>query len=109
MNPHPDMSSRTEHDPPENLLGPNRRIALLARISARQKAIAREVREDQAMGAKPVRSLRDHNIAHPEHPGHDAFDAQCLAVSYGRHHAPAARLKPDLMAAGEQSPAQLLK
>jgi hypothetical protein len=103
------MSSRTEHDPPENLLGPNRWIALAARVSACQKAIAREVRKDQAMGAKPMRRVRDHNIAHPEHPGRDAFDAQGLAVSYGGQHAAAARLKPDLMAAGEQSPAQLLK
>src|SRR5258706_11879981 len=61
------------------------------------------------MGAQAVRSLRNHNIAHPEHPGRDAFHVQSLTVSYEREHAAAARLKPDLMTAREQSPAQLLE
>jgi hypothetical protein len=109
MNPRPQMSPCAQHDAPENLLRANRWIGLLARISAGQKAIAHEVRKNQAMGAQPTRSFGHYNIADPEHRGCDVFDAQGLTISDYRQHAPAARLKPDLMAAREQSPAQVLE
>jgi hypothetical protein len=78
------MSPRAQHHAPENLLGLNGRITLLPRISASQEAIAREVGKDQAMGPQPVHSLRNHNIAHPQPRGRNAFHAQSLTVSYER-------------------------
>src|SRR6266850_213142 len=105
MNPRSQMSPRAQHDASNDLLGMNRRIALLARISARQKTVARQILENQAMCAQPARRLSNHDIAHPEPLGRHAFDSQGFAVSNERQHAADARLKPDLMAARQQSPA----
>src|SRR5882672_1278663 len=103
------MGSGAEHNPSNDVLGGNWRIAFLAGVAAREEAIAFDVFKNQAMGAQAARRFGNHNVAHSEAPGGHAFDAQRFAVPDERQHAPAARLKPDLMAARQKSPAQLLE
>jgi hypothetical protein len=109
MNPRSQLSPRAQHHPSNDLLGTNRWIALLARISSRQKTIARQIFENQAMGTQPARRLGNHNVPNSKPLRRYALDTQGFAVSNERQHAATARLKPDLMTARQQSPAQLLE
>ena len=109
VNPRSQMSPGTKHDSPNNVLGRDWRIALLAGVATGEKAIAGEVFKDQAMSAESAGSFGDHDITDAETLRRHVFDAQGLAVLDQREHAPASGLKLELMAAGQQSPAQLLE
>ncbi len=109
MQPAAHMCAPAQHNSSQNLIAADWRIALLAGVASRQKAVALQVTEDQAVRAEAMRGFRNHDISGTKifHP--DPFHPQHLAIPDDREHAAAARLKAQLVAAIEQFPAQLLK
>jgi hypothetical protein len=75
MDPRSQTCSPAENNPPDNMLGRNRRIAFLPGIATCQKAIALQVFKDQAMSAESTRRFGNHNVAHAEPPGLHALNA----------------------------------
>src|SRR5882672_9202148 len=109
MKSFPEMSPSAEHDASNDVPRRNWRIGFLPGVAAGHEAVTLQILKDQPMRAESARGAGHHDIAHMQPPGWHAFDAQVLAVPDKREHAPAARLKPDLMALGQQSAAQLLE
>ena len=93
------MSTRTEHDASNDVLGGNRWIAFRAGIAASKKTIALDVLKDQAMGTQAMRRPGYNDVAYSEPPWWHGFDAQSFAVPNERYHAPTAGLKPDVITA----------
>ena len=109
MDPHAEMILLAEHDAAENLAGLDWRISFLAGVAAGEETIAREIGEDEAMGADPGGGPGDDYVADPQPTWCYVFDSQRLAILDSGEHTVTASLKPDVMAAGQQSPAQLLE